>query len=208
MNTLFKHTLAASVLSTMLVGTAFAAPTEKPDEFVKKVADNLIKRLNAESKANNLKKPDVIRDIVQDNLEPHLDARGFTKFVMGANGKDATPQMVTQFENNLRESLIRTYGSALGKFNGQTYKIKPSKYVANAKTANVSIEFDPKGDRIPVTFHLVDINNQWKVRNMKVSGVDLGVQFRTQFSSAVKSQGSLQKAINNFKPNADNAIKK
>ncbi len=35
MNTLLKHTLTASILSTMMASTAFAAPSEAPPAFVK-----------------------------------------------------------------------------------------------------------------------------------------------------------------------------
>ena len=48
MNTLFKQTLTASLLSTMIAGTAFAAPSEAPPDFIKRVADGLIARLKAD----------------------------------------------------------------------------------------------------------------------------------------------------------------
>ena len=48
MNTLLKQTLTASVLSTMLASATFAAPTETPPDFVKRVADGLITRLKAD----------------------------------------------------------------------------------------------------------------------------------------------------------------
>ncbi len=47
-NTLFKQTLTASILSTMIAGTAFAAPSEAPPDFIKRVADGLISRLKAD----------------------------------------------------------------------------------------------------------------------------------------------------------------
>lgn len=45
MNTLFKQTLTASILSTMIAGTAFAAPSEAPPDFIKRVADGLISQI-------------------------------------------------------------------------------------------------------------------------------------------------------------------
>ena len=64
-----------------------------------------------------------------------------------------------------------------------------------------------KGEKIPVSFQLVDKGSQWKIRNINVSGIDLGLQFRTQFAATVKRNGgSLDKAIANFKPDADAAV--
>ena len=48
MKTLVRQTLAVSVLSTMVMGSAFAAPSETPPAFIKKVADHLIARLKAD----------------------------------------------------------------------------------------------------------------------------------------------------------------
>ena len=64
MKTLLKQTLAVSVLSTMLAGTAFAAPAEAPPAFVKKVADSLITRLKADhAKLQN--NPALVKTIVR-----------------------------------------------------------------------------------------------------------------------------------------------
>ena len=53
----------------------------------------------------------------------------------------------------------------------------------------------------------MDKGSQWKIRNINVSGIDLGLQFRNQFAATVKRNGgSLDKAIANFKPDADAAV--
>lgn len=208
---MLKQTLAVSVLSVMMIGTVSAAPAEKPEDFVKRVADDLIKRLNSEKEKGKFKDPKTVRAIINENLNPYLDAQGFALTVMGKYGKapHSTPQLRKKFENNLRETLISTYGSALAKFDGEGYRMLRSSPSQNSKFASINIEFDPKDSRIPVTFQLVDLNNQWKIRNMSVSGVNLGVQFKNQFEAEVSKNGSnVERAVNTFKPNADNVGKK
>ena len=209
MNTLLKQTLTASVLSTMLAGTAFAAPSETPPAFVKRVADNLISSL----KANHAKlqsNPSAARAIVRQNLDPYIDSQAFTRIVMGtyATNQYSSAAQRAQFEKNFRETLIENYGSAFAKFTNQTYSMRPYKDTGS-KNPVVTIDFNNNGEKIPVSFQLADKGSQWKIRNINVSGIDLGLQFRNQFAATVKRNGgNLDKAIANFKPDAEAAVDK
>ena len=78
-----------------------------------------------------------------------------------------------------------------------------------SKNPVVTIDFIDKGNKTPVSFQLADSGNQWKVRNINVAGIDLGLQFRNQFAANVKRNGNnVDKAIATFKPDADAAVKK
>ena len=209
MNTLLKNTLTASILSTMIASTAFAAPTETPPAFVKKVADGLITRLKSDS-AKLKTNPALAKTIVRQNLDPYIDSQAFTRIVMGtyATNQYSSAAQRAQFEKNFRETLIENYGSAFAKFSNQTYTLRPYKD-AGGKNPVVTIDFNNKGEKIPVSFQLVDKGSQWKVRNINVSGIDLGLQFRNQFAATVKRNGGdLDQAIANFKPDADAAVNK
>ena len=209
MNILLKQTLTASILSTMIASTAFAAPVEAPPAFVKKVADGLIARLKADS-AKLQSNPALVKTIVRQNLDPYIDSQAFTRIVMGtyATNQYSSAAQRAQFEKNFRETLIENYGSALAKFSNQTYTLRPYK-ATNSKNPVVTIDFNNKGEKIPVSFQLADKGNQWKVRNINVSGIDLGLQFRNQFAATVKRNGgNIDKAIANFKPDAEAAVNK
>lgn len=209
MNTLFKQTLTASILSTMIAGTAFAAPSEAPPAFVKKVADGLISRLKTDhNKLQN--NPAAVKAIIRQNLDPYIDSQAFTRIVMGtyATNQYSSAAQRAQFEKNFRETLIENYGSAFAKFSNQTYSMRPYKDTGS-KNPVVTIDFNNNGEKIPVSFQLADKGSQWKIRNINVSGIDLGLQFRNQFAATVKRNGgNLDKAIANFKPDAEAAVDK
>lgn len=207
MKTLVKQTLAASILSTVVAGTVFAAPSQTPPEFIKQVADNLVKRLQADhSKLQS--NPALVKTIVRQNLDPYIDSQAFVRTVMGTYVQQSTPAQRAQFEKNFRETLIENYGSAFAKYSNQTYSMRPYK-ASNSKNPVVTIDFNNKGEKIPVAFQLVDNGSQWKIRNINVSGIDLGLQFRNQFAATVKRNGgNIDTAIANFKPDAEAAIEK
>ncbi len=206
---LFKQTLTASILSTMIAGTAFAAPAEAPPAFIKRVADGLIGRLKADhAKLQN--NPAAVKAIVRQNLDPYVDSQAFTRIVMGtyATNQYSTAAQRAQFEKNFRETLIENYGTAFAKFSNQTYSMRPYKATGSANPV-VTIDFLNNGEKIPVSFQLTDKGSQWKIRNINVSGIDLGLQFRNQFAATVKRNGGdLDKAIANFEPDADAAVNK
>ena len=209
MNILVKQSLSAAVLSSMMMGAALAAPAETPPVFVKKVADGLISRLKADQgKLQN--NPAAVKAIIRQNLDPYIDSQSFTRIVMGtyATNQNSTAAQRAQFEKNFRETLIENYGSAFSKFSNQTYTLRPYK-ASTSKNPVVTLDFNNKGEKIPVSFQLIDAGSQWKIRNVNVSGIDLGLQFRNQFAATVKRNGgNLDKAIANFKPDADAVIDK
>ena len=209
MNTLLKQTLTASVLSAMLATTAFAAPTETPPDFVKRVADGLITRLKADhAKLQN--NPALVRTIIRQNLDPYVDSQAFTRIVLGtyANNQYTNAAQRAQFEKNFREVIIENYGGAFAKYTNESYTMRPYKETGSRNPV-VTIDFSNKGDKIPVSFQLTDAGSQWKIRNINVSGIDLGLQFRNQFAATVqRNGGNLDKAIANFKPDADAAVNK
>nr|WP_217449033.1 ABC transporter substrate-binding protein [Acinetobacter radioresistens] len=199
--------MTASVLTSLLAGTAFAAPSEAPPAFIKRVADGLIGRLKADH--NKLQtNPAAVKTIVRENLDPYIDSQAFTRIVMGtyATNQYSSAAQRAQFEKNFRETLIENYGSAFAKYSNQSYSIRPYK-ATNSKNPVVTVDFNNKGEKIPVSFQLVDKGTQWKIRNINVSGIDLGLQFRNQFAATVKRNGgNLDKAIANFQPDADAAV--
>ena len=147
MKTLVKQTLAASILSTMIAGTVFAAPSEAPPAFIKKVADGLIERLKADN-AKLQNNPALVKAIVRQNLDPYIDSQSFTRIVMGtyATNQYSTAAQRAQFEKNFRETLIENYGSAFSKFSNQTYSVRPYK-ASNSKNPVVTIDFNNKAKK-------------------------------------------------------------
>ena len=109
MKTLVKQTLAVSILSTMVAGTVFAAPSEAPPAFIKKVADGLIERLKADN-AKLQSNPALVKSIVRQNLDPYIDSQSFTRIVMGtyATNQYSTAAQRAQFEKNFREKYNKS----------------------------------------------------------------------------------------------------
>lgn len=174
------------------------------------MADGLISRLKADHSKLQQNNSAAVKAIIRQNLDPYIDSQAFTRIVMGtyATNQYSSAAQRAQFEKNFRETLIENYGSAFAKFTNQTYSMRPYKDTGS-KNPVVTIDFNNNGEKIPVSFQLADKGSQWKIRNINVSGIDLGLQFRNQFAATVKRNGgNLDKAIANFKPDAEAAVDK
>ena len=199
-----KVIFATSFATMMASSMTFAAPAETPPEFVKRVSDQLI----AELKTNKaqLKNPGVINQIVTKNIEPHIDTQGFTRLVMGTyySNQHTTAQQRSQFTKNFRDSVMKTYAKGLAEYSNEGYTLRPYRNTG-AQYPVVMMDFKASnGNKIPVSFQLVDKNSQWKIRNINVSGIDLALTFRDQFKATVQQNGGdMDKAIASFKPNAE-----
>jgi phospholipid transport system substrate-binding protein len=56
-----------------------------------------------------------------------------------------------------------------------------------------------KGMVYPVTYTMARIDGQWKVRNVIVEGINIGLLFRDQFAQAMQTQrGDMDAVIDNW----------
>ncbi|MFB2538403.1 MULTISPECIES: phospholipid-binding protein MlaC [unclassified Acinetobacter] len=204
-----KVALATAVSAIFASSMAFAAPSEAPDAFIKRISDQMLAQLNQNK--GQLSNPAVINRLVSQNVQPYVDEQGFTRLVLGqyATSQYTTAAQRAQFTTNFRDSIVRTYSRGISQYSSEGYTLRPYRNT-NAQYPVVVMDFRTGGgNRIPIAFQLTDINNQWKIRNINVSGIDLALTFRDQFRNTVQQNGGdVGKAIASFKPNADVVKKK
>lgn len=197
--------LTVSSLAMMIAASSVQAAPEPASVFVKRISDSLVDRLVKE-KASYQKNPVVLNNIVKDNIEPYVDFEGFSRGVMGQYYRQATDVQRSNFTKTFRQSLIRTYAKGLAAYNNQSYTIRPFTPGRDPSKAVVSMDFKTEKGTIPVTYQLIQSGDSWKVRNVSLNGIDIGLTFRNQFASTVQnSRGNLDVAIQNFTPSADAA---
>ena len=202
-------TFIAAFMLLLSAQLALAAP-ENPKDFVQRISTELTTRLAKERPAYK-KDPQLLFAIVKENIEPYVDFPGFAKGVMGQFYRQADDKQRAQFTDTFKQSLIRTYANGLGAYDNQKFSVRPFTPGNDAKKAQVDMDIQTgDGKSLLVTYQMVlDAQNQWKVRNLILDGINLGLTFRNQFASTVEvNQGNLDKAIANFVPSAGESKKK
>ena len=196
---------AALLLITPLAASAAdAAPQSNPQAMVQDATNTLLARIIKE-KETLKKDPQALYNLVDENITPFMDVNGFARRVMGQYFRQSTPAQQAEFTKVFKQSLIRTYAKGLTAYDNQKIEFKPFKPDANPKRAQVDVNvYGSDGQIYPVSFQLQQDNTgAWKVQNLILNGINLGLTFRNQFAAAVESnRGSIDKAIAGWSPDA------
>lgn len=196
----FWQRLTAALL--LVLPLAASATPENPQVKLKTATDALLARITREKEV--LKKdPQALYNLVEQDITPLMDVDGIARRVMGQYYRQATPAQQQEFARVFKQSLIRTYAKGLTNYEGQKIVFKPYKAGTDPKKAQVDVDVHGSNGQVyPVTFQLqLDKAGAWKVQNLILNGINLGLTFRNQFASAVESsRGSIDKAIAGWTP--------
>ena len=102
-----------------------------------------------------------------------------------------------------RKTLIDTYAKGLVTFDYQTLRVKESENAGRYEDqASVPMEVvSTNGEIFPVNFTLRQNDGQWKVINVIVNGINLGLTFRNQFDQSMRDNNrDIETVINNWAP--------
>ena len=185
--------------STLAAGAPASAPD--PTERVKEVTDNLLKKLVEIQPYYESDNERFFKEI-EASLAPFIDFKGFSRGVMAKYYRRASDQQKGQFAAVFKSSLIRTYATALVEFDNQQVVVKASSEPQkNPKKARVDLEVTGNdGTFYPVEYSLVLVEGDWKLRNLVINGINIGLQFRSQFSSFMQQhRNNIDKVIENWK---------
>lgn len=195
MGSLLRRGLLVLLASLPLL--ANAAPSAQ--QVVQQTVDQLLGDLKA-NKATYKADPKTFYAALERTLGPVVDADGISRSIMTVKySRAATPEQMQRFQDNFKLSLMQFYGNALLEYDNQEIRVLPAK-MEDAERASVGMEFkDSKGTIYPVSYTMVNLNGQWKLRNLIINGINIGKLFRDQFAETMQKNGNnLDKAIDGW----------
>ena len=175
-------------LSMVFFSTAVFA-IEAPDALVKRTAEDVlaIVKSDRDIQAGNHAK---IFALTEEKVLPNFNFVRVSRLVLGKNWTRATPEQRTNFQKEFRTLLLRTYATALSKYQDQTIEFLPLRMVDDAKTASVKTKIIQSGGQpIAVDYSLAREEDAWKVYDIVIEGVSLVTNYRGQFSQEVRKNG-------------------
>lgn len=191
-------------VSMLFIGmAAFVYAQSSPVDMLDKAAHQVLSVLKShqpELKSN----PQIVQHAVETYLLPHIDMTGMSRSVLGRDvWMKASSAEKTAFSHAFTKLVIRTYGSSLAKYQGETIKFYPLRGDANGKFVQVQSEIiRPSGPPLPLNYSMVSKNGEWKVYDLTVEGVSLLQSYRSQFEAALQrsSLTELTKQLLQSKP--------
>lgn len=172
---------------------------QSPFESVQESTDILLKRL-VEVQPIYESDPDKFFLEVDSALDPYIDFDGFAKRVMAKHWRKASDEQQQAFIARFRTGLIKTYATALLEFDNQRVDVLEPTTPQGDDRATIEISvYASSGTIYPVHYQLELQEGRWMLRNVMINGINLGLQFRTQFNAYMqKYRGDVDTVIENW----------
>src|SRR3989338_5530346 len=183
-------------LLVLLAALPLFASAQTAHQVVQQTTDQLLADLKTNRQAYQ-SNPNAFYDALNRIIGPVVDADGISRSIMTVKySRGASPEQMQRFQDNFKLSLMQFYGNALLEYDNQEIRVLPAK-IEDAERASVGMEFkDHKGTIYPVSYTMVNLNGQWKLRNLIINGINIGKLFRDQFAETMQKNGNnLDKAI-------------
>ena len=183
---MFKIFLIASV---MLCFTTTIFAIEKPDELVKRTAEDVltIVKNDKDIQAGN---QDKLYILTEEKILPNFNFDRVSRLVLGKNWTRATPEQKSAFQKEFKSLLLRTYSVALSKYKNQTIEYKPLRMAEGATNVTVKTAILQSGGQpVVVDYSLEKQADAWKVYDIVIEGVSLVTNYRSQFTQEIRQNG-------------------
>ncbi|MCB1670123.1 MAG: ABC transporter substrate-binding protein [Gammaproteobacteria bacterium] len=147
---------------------------------------------------------------IESALSTIVDFDAVARVVMSRYAEAATDQQVSRFADILKTTLTRFYGSALASYNGQELVFIPSDNQPSDPRADRVVGMEIKGIgngngngngafRLQYQMFLNE-NDEWKLKNLSLGGINLGRQYYTQFAAAMSQyDNDIDQVLDNWK---------
>ena len=120
----------------------------------------------------------------------------------------ATREQRTKFVEVFRESLLDTYAETLAQWGNSKITTQFPEYYEpkNSNIVEVKQILDTGNSKYPISYKLRKNNEGWKIVNIIINGVNLGLTFRNQFESlASANNNDIDLTIENWVSDAGDA---
>tara|TARA_R110002110_G_scaffold221031_7_gene435176 strand:+ start:256 stop:825 length:570 start_codon:yes stop_codon:yes gene_type:complete len=177
-----------------------SAATPDPKQAVQEATDLLLAKL-VEAKPLYEEDPKKFFAEIDSALGPFVDFDGFSRGVMAKYYRRATDEQKAKFVETFRIGLIETYAKALVEFDNQKVVVlEPTVDPDRPDRASIGLEIHGENNKVyPVEYSLVLEDDRWLLRNVVIEGINIGLQFRSQFASYMqKYRNDIDEVIANW----------
>ena len=203
MNVVLRLYWLASILLMLCARSVAAAPMTVPDALIKDASVKILAALkDAGSYYDN--DPERLHQQLDTLLAPIVNYEAIAKSVMAAHYKTATDAQRKRFVGVFRAGLVKSYARAMLTYANSKMELQPTEAsTTQPDRASVRMQVtSTDGNVYPLEYTMVkDADAAWRIRNVIVYGINLGLQYRNIFDSEMmKSEikGNIDKVIDGW----------
>ena len=180
---------ATFVLSLFFTLSVLAADVA-PDQLAREVTDKIIALLKA-NKDLYTKDNKQLYAMVDEHVLPNFDFRAMSRTVIGRYWRTADEDQRSRFTREFRDLLVRTYATALLKYNNETIVYLPFRMATDDRTALVKSEVrrTDGGPPIAINYSFYRTDAGWKVYDVTIEGASLVTTYQSTYSERIQREG-------------------
>jgi len=185
--------LFALLLSSLFTNFSNAATnnTTSPYSVIAETGQRLFSRIANDQEA--LKKfPELMRDIVEEELMPSIDYKYAAFKILGKNLNKMSKIQREKFVVSMRSYLVKTYATALKQYKKQQVSFEPNRPTKGARIVGVdTIISDDNAPDITITFQMRQNkkSKEWKAYDMIIEGISLINSKQAEIAKRIKKNG-------------------
>ena len=181
---------------------------EDPYIFIDENAQKMVKVLTEDSSLFETDRA-LYENKIKEIFEPMIDFRRVAASVMGKKyyllaTKDERAEFVLIF----RDSLLDTYAETLAQWGDSTISTNFPDKLPEDGVLNIEVKqtLDTGTSKYPISYKLRKSSEGWKIVNIIINGVNLGLTFRNQFQALAKSHDeNIEATLENWVSDAGDA---
>jgi phospholipid transport system substrate-binding protein len=189
------HLVLVTALMLATTGRVFAADSAEdtngktPTSVVTHTIETVLSRIDAEAAQLN-GDPEKLAALVSEVVVPHLDTTRISRMVLGKSWRKADEQQFKRFSGEFQTLLIRTYATSLNQYTGEEIQFPSREKLYKNGTAAVELDIQrPHEPSIGLEFRMHNKLGPWLVYDIKIEGISLVANYRSEFSNIVRSKG-------------------
>lgn len=183
--------MMVSIIVSLLAAVQVSADKGEPQKIVEGVTQELfaeVKKLSAGEITE-----EAYKTRVNDILERVVNFPFIAANVMGQQAySKATPEQRNAFATVFRNGLVNSYSKGIsGYADSEIRVVSVTQDPRNAKRVTVAQEVNDKGTLHKLDYTMLqDKAGDWRVVNVTLNGVNLGMSFSSQFKSSMRKYGN------------------
>ena len=185
----FSIRIAAAAATLLLaMGGPARAQEMAPDVLVKNVTLEVIDIIQKDKDYQKDKKK--IIGLIDAKVLPHFNFQAMTASAVGRNWDKATAEQKARLAEEFKTLLVRTYSSAIASYSTQKFEFRPLRAKPTDTDVTVNVRILQSGTE-PMTLDY-DMEKRpagWKVWDVRVGGISLVANYRTEFDNVVREKG-------------------
>lgn len=179
---------AAATAALVLAGGALAQEMA-PDALVKNVTLEVVDILQKDKDIQKGDRKKVIA-LIEVKVLPHFNFQAMTASAVGRNWNKASAEQKARLAEEFKTLLVRTYSSALAAYSNQKFEFRPLRAKPTDTDVTVNVRVLQSGTQpVTIDYDMEKRPGGWKVWDVRVSGISLVANYRTEFDNQVREAG-------------------